>query len=202
MPAAGGDRGAHRRSCRCATWAPSAAASRMPIRRRIIRRRCRRSKRSSCLKSAKAERTVAAADFFVDTFTTALEPGEIMREVIVPVEDAGTGTSYQKDGPAGQRIRDRRHRGAGSKTAAERSRWRASASRAFESCVSRDGGGEGARRERRDRRRRFRMPRRWWREGADANSDLHASADYRKHLAVVYAARALDGGAVARSRTA
>ena len=71
---------------RCATWAPSAAASRMPTRRRIIRRRCRRSKRSSCCKDAKSERTVSAADFFVDTFTTALEPGEIVSEVIVPVE--------------------------------------------------------------------------------------------------------------------
>ena len=28
-------------------------------------------------------------------------------------------------------------------------------------------------------------------EGVDANSDLHASADYRTHLARVYAARAL-----------
>ena len=48
------------------------------------------------LKGAKSERTVSVADFFVDTFTTALEPGEIIREVIVPVEDSGTGTSYQK----------------------------------------------------------------------------------------------------------
>jgi CO/xanthine dehydrogenase FAD-binding subunit len=28
-------------------------------------------------------------------------------------------------------------------------------------------------------------------EGVDANSDLHASADYRAHMAQVYAARAL-----------
>ena len=28
-------------------------------------------------------------------------------------------------------------------------------------------------------------------QGVDANSDLHASADYRKHLASVYAARAI-----------
>ena len=32
----------------CVTWAPSAAASRMPTRRLIIRRRCRRSKPNSC----------------------------------------------------------------------------------------------------------------------------------------------------------
>jgi CO/xanthine dehydrogenase FAD-binding subunit len=36
-------------------------------------------------------------------------------------------------------------------------------------------------------------------EGVDANSDLHASADYRKHLARVYTMRALG---IALSRTA
>ena len=36
-------------------------------------------------------------------------------------------------------------------------------------------------------------------EGVEANSDLHASADYRRHLAVVYAARAI---ASALARTA
>jgi len=36
-------------------------------------------------------------------------------------------------------------------------------------------------------------------DGVDANSDLHASADYRRHMAQVYTARALT---VALSRTA
>ncbi len=48
------------------------------------------------LASAKSEREMPIADFFVDTFTTALEPGELIREVIVPFDDASTGTSYQK----------------------------------------------------------------------------------------------------------
>src|SRR6202007_596187 len=48
------------------------------------------------LQGAKSQRTVSAADFFVDAFTTALQPGEILREVIVPVDDTHTGTSYQK----------------------------------------------------------------------------------------------------------
>src|SRR5579863_2916937 len=48
------------------------------------------------LKGAKSERIVAAADFFLDTFMTALEPGEIVCEVIVPAEDSGTGTHYEK----------------------------------------------------------------------------------------------------------
>ena len=81
---------------RCATWAPSAAASRMPIRRPIIRPRCWRWRRGWCWSAPRAQREIPIADFFVDTFTTALEPGEIIREVIVPVEEQSTGTSYQK----------------------------------------------------------------------------------------------------------
>ena len=46
--------------------------------------------------SASAERTVAAAEFFVDAFTTALEPGEIVVEIQVPVEDSGEGYRYEK----------------------------------------------------------------------------------------------------------
>ena len=36
-------------------------------------------------------------------------------------------------------------------------------------------------------------------EGADANSDLHASADYRKHLTAVYATRAITAASKASS---
>src|SRR5579863_4439970 len=46
------------------------------------------------IRGAKGERTVSAADFFIDSFTTALEAGEIIREIVVPVEEAGTGASY------------------------------------------------------------------------------------------------------------
>src|SRR5579862_9623780 len=48
------------------------------------------------LKNSARERTVSTAEFFLDTFTTALEPGEIVSEVIVPVEPGLTGTSYRK----------------------------------------------------------------------------------------------------------
>src|SRR5215831_8300875 len=37
------------------------------------------------LKNAKSERTVPIDEFLVDTFTTSLEPDEVIREVIVPV---------------------------------------------------------------------------------------------------------------------
>ncbi|MEP6714779.1 MAG: xanthine dehydrogenase family protein subunit M, partial [Terriglobia bacterium] len=48
------------------------------------------------LRSSQGTRTVSTADFFLDTFTTAIEPGEIVTEVIVPVEAGLTGTSYKK----------------------------------------------------------------------------------------------------------
>lgn len=52
-------------------------------------------------KSASGERTIAAADFFVDTLTSALEPDEILVEVRVPKTGAGTGSAYGKLGRRG-----------------------------------------------------------------------------------------------------
>jgi carbon-monoxide dehydrogenase medium subunit len=48
------------------------------------------------LVSAKSDRTLSIEDFLVDTLTTAIEPGELVREIIVPVEQSGAGVSYQK----------------------------------------------------------------------------------------------------------
>ncbi len=45
------------------------------------------------IKGAQSERTVAAADFFMDAFTTAIEPGEIVREDHRALEETATGTS-------------------------------------------------------------------------------------------------------------
>lgn len=41
-------------------------------------------------------RAVPASDFFVDLFMTALQPGEILTAVEVPAENAGTGSAYAK----------------------------------------------------------------------------------------------------------
>jgi carbon-monoxide dehydrogenase medium subunit len=48
------------------------------------------------LQSTGGSRTVAADKFFVDYFTTAMEPNEILTEIIVPLPSAGTGTAYAK----------------------------------------------------------------------------------------------------------
>jgi aerobic carbon-monoxide dehydrogenase medium subunit len=48
------------------------------------------------LKSSSGERTVAVDDFLADTFTTTIEPGEIVTEVRVPVPGERFGGSYHK----------------------------------------------------------------------------------------------------------
>jgi len=48
------------------------------------------------VQGTKGRRTIAADDFFVDTFTTALEPGELLMEIRFAIPAANTGTSYMK----------------------------------------------------------------------------------------------------------
>ncbi len=44
----------------------------------------------------KGERRVPVEEFFRDTFTTALEPDEILTEIQIPIPAAGTGQTYLK----------------------------------------------------------------------------------------------------------
>ena len=48
------------------------------------------------VKGPKGERTIDAADFFVDLFMTDLKPGELILDIRVPAAPSKTGTSYQK----------------------------------------------------------------------------------------------------------
>lgn len=142
------------------------------------------------LARAGGERTLPISDFFVDVFTTALEPGEIVREVIVPSEAPGTGASYQKVAhPAsgfavvGIAARVRRRDG---KIVLARLGVTGLAPKPFravaaEKLLESSGGGEVD----------VRAAAAAVTEGVEANSDLYASAEYRAHLARVYAARAL-----------
>jgi carbon-monoxide dehydrogenase medium subunit len=150
------------------------------------------------LKGAKSERTVAADEFFLDTFTTALEPGEIVREVIVPIDGDGTGTSYQKvlqpaSGFAIVGIAARLRRSGGKITMA-RIGVTGLSNRAFRATAA-----EKALEGRTGTPAEIQAVAALVGQGIDANSDLHASSDYRLHLAAVYAAKAL---AVALGRIA
>jgi carbon-monoxide dehydrogenase medium subunit len=148
--------------------------------------------------SSKGKRDLPIADFFVDTFTTALEPGEIVQAVLVPIEDQSVGTSYQKmvqpaSGFAIVGVAARIRKSGGKigmarvgVTGLSGKPYRASAvEKALEGTAGSPSDIQKASAQ--------------VAAGVDANSDLHASADYRKHLAQVYTMRALG---IAASRTA
>lgn len=139
------------------------------------------------LKGAASERTVTADEFFVDTFTTSLEPGEIVTEVIVPIETANTGTSYQKllqpaSGFAIVGIAARLQKSGGKITLA-RIGVTGLSNRAFRATATERALESGA-----DVQAAAKLVA----QGIDANSDLYASAEFRAHLATVYAARAIE----------
>jgi aerobic carbon-monoxide dehydrogenase medium subunit len=48
------------------------------------------------LRSAAGDRVVSLANFFLGPFTTALEPGELITEVVVPLAPSGSGSAYAK----------------------------------------------------------------------------------------------------------
>jgi carbon-monoxide dehydrogenase medium subunit len=150
------------------------------------------------LVTAKSEREIPIADFFVDTFTTALEPGELVREVNVPVEDQTTGTNYQKvvQPASGFAIVGiaARVRKSGGKIAFARVGVTGLAGKPYR-AVNVEKAIEGTAGSSADIQKAAALVA----DGIDANSDLHASDSYRKHLAKIYTMRALG---VASSRTA
>lgn len=142
------------------------------------------------LRSRQGERTLGIEEFLVDLFTTAIEPGEILTEIEVPVEQAGTAVSYQKmANPAsgfaivGAAVRLRRANG--------RLEWvRAGITglgpKAFRAVtVEQRLSGEAP------DDKRIREAAAGAGESVEANSDLYASAEYRRRMAAVYTARAL-----------
>jgi carbon-monoxide dehydrogenase medium subunit len=150
------------------------------------------------LVTAKSQRELPIADFFVDTFTTALEPGELVREVIVPLEDKSAGTSYQKvvqpaSGFAIVGIAARVRKSGGRVTFA-RVGVTGLAGKPYR-AINVEHALEGTAGSPADIQKAAALVA----DGVEANSDLHGSSEYRKHLARVYTMRAL---AVASSRTA
>ena len=74
-------------------------------------------------------RAIKARDFFLDTFTTAIEPTEVLTEIRIPQRRAGTGGAYTKLERKVGRLCHRRGRGpASGSTPAAPSSARASAS--------------------------------------------------------------------------
>ena len=81
---------------RSATAARSAARSPTPTRRPTSRPSLVALGATIVAKGPKGERKIPADKFFVDLFTTALKPGEIVTAILVPPYGKGTGGAYLK----------------------------------------------------------------------------------------------------------
>lgn len=137
--------------------------------------------------SAKSDRTVPASDFFLDAFTTAVEPGEMVLEVLVPSEEPKEGYRYEKVS----------HPASGFAVVGVAARIKKTAGKISTARIGITGVGPHAFRALEAEKR--------LESGADiaqaaaaavgagqeVNTDLYASSDYRRHLARVWAARAL-----------
>lgn len=137
--------------------------------------------------SASGTREMAIEDFLIDTFTTALEPGELLTEIVVPVDPPGAGCAYEKmmqpaSGFAivGAAVHVVKSGGQVTKcrigiTGVAGKAFRAKAAEAaIEAGQTPAEAVKGLAAD------------------VDANSDIHASAEYRKAMAEVYARRALE----------
>ncbi len=138
----------------------------------------------------RGSRTTSFVDFVVETFTTVLEPGEIVREIILPIEHNAAGYSYEKvvqpaSGFAivGIAVRLRKESG---KIAEAHVGVTGLASRAYratnveQALVGTTGGSTDVQ-----------HAAAVIADGVEANSDLNGSASYRKHLGRVYGMRAI-----------
>jgi carbon-monoxide dehydrogenase medium subunit len=141
-----------------------------------------------CIAGPAGSREVPFEDFLVDTFTTLLEPGELVTSVLVPVEEAGTGTHYQKQTqPAsgfaivGVAARIRRQDGVIQfvRVGVTGLSGRPADARRKNNCW-------GKRAETEVAEAAAMVD-----HGVTASADLHASAAYRSHLARVAAKRAI-----------
>ena len=145
--------------------------------------------------SGSGERVISADDFFVDLLTTALEAGEILREVRIPAPSGTYGQAYLKAaqpasgfavvGVAAHITRDANGSCESASigvTGVASKAYRASAvedallGTSLDEQTIADAAAHAA-------------------DGIELNGDLYASADYRRHLVQVYARRAIAAAA-------
>jgi len=142
----------------------------------------------------KGERAIKSDDFFVELFTSALQPGEILREIRFAPPKGKFGQAYMKF----------RHPASGFAVVGIAVTLTAEGSRCGSCSVGvtgvsgkafRAGGVERALKGASLDGKTLSAAADHVTDGVDANADLFASADYRKHLAQVYTRRALDTAA-------
>jgi carbon-monoxide dehydrogenase medium subunit len=137
------------------------------------------------------ERVIKSDDFFVELFTSALQPGEILREIRFTPPKGKFGQAYMKF----------RHPASGFAVVGVAVSLTAEGSKCGACGVGvtglsgkafRAGGVERALKGASLDEKALAAAANHIVDGVDANSDLFASGEYRKHLAQVYARRALD----------
>ncbi len=139
----------------------------------------------------KGERVIKADDFFVDLLTTALDAGEILREIRIPRPAGRFGHSYQKV----------RHPASGFAVVGVAVALRLGTNGTCESATVgitgasskayRAGSVEQVLKGKTLNDDTIAEASSHATDGVDANSDLYASEDYRRHLAQVYTRRAI-----------
>jgi len=140
---------------------------------------------------ANGERTIKVADFFVDLLTTALVQGEILREIRIAKPSGRFGHSYQKvrhpaSGFAVVGVAVSLMLGAGGACDAASIGVTGVASKAYRAVAV-----EAALEGQQVNGQSIAEAAAHATDGIDANSDLYASEDYRRHLAQVYTRRAI-----------
>lgn len=145
------------------------------------------------------ERTMKAESFFVDLLTTALENGEILREIRIAKPEGKFGQAYQKvphpaSGFAVVGIAANLSFGADGACSAASLGITGVGSKAYRPKAT-----ESALVGKQLDEQAIAAAAAHACDGVDSNSDLYASEDYRRHLAIVHLARAVKA-AVTRAR--
>ncbi len=150
---------------------------------------------SFVLISPSGRRTVPADDFFIDYFTTVTAPNEVLTEIRVPLPPSGAGTAYAKLGhPASGYVVV----SAGALVIREVSGQCTSARIAIGGLGSgplRAAATEATLQGQPLTPEVIAVAAAKAAEGADPDDDVYASADYKRHMATVYARKAIEKAA-------
>jgi aerobic carbon-monoxide dehydrogenase medium subunit len=152
--------------------------------------------------SSSGQRSFAARDFFVDLMATQLRPGEVIVAIRVPVQSADTGAAYRK----------LRQPASGYAVVGVAAVVRLAGDGAIDNAkigvtglavkAFRATAAEESLRGKKPTAENLTQAARLVAEGVDALADIHASAEYRREMAAVFARRALEAAIAAAKNSA
>jgi len=142
-------------------------------------------------RGASGTRTIAAADFFTDLLSTALEPNEVLTEIRIPVLPANTGSTYLKFANQASGYAIVGIAAVVTVSGATVADARVGVSGVGETA-SRASGTEQALRGQPANADAVKRAAQQAADGIEPLGDIHASAEYRSHLVRVFAERALN----------